>query len=105
LDVGLHSGAEFGVSQAAALHLMASIPNMGAAPDSHYHHLTDDIIVGGKLKYLPDGTMAVPTGPGLGIELDRAKLAKYSEMAKNRAMGSWIEDPTRPGMVTVQPKW
>jgi len=105
LDVGLHSGAEFGVSQAAALHLMASIPNMGAAPDSHYHHLTDDIIVGGKLKYLPDGTMAVPTGPGLGIELDRAKLAKYSEMAKNRAMGSWIEDPKRPGMVTVQPKW
>ena len=104
LDVGLHSGAEFGVSQAAALHLMATVPNMGAAPDSHYHHLTDDILVGGKLPYV-DGAMAVPHGPGLGVELDRQKMAKYSEMARNRAMGSWIEDPKRPGVVTVQPKW
>ncbi len=104
LDVGLHSGAEFGVSQAAALHLMASVPNMGAAPDSHYHHLTDDILVGGKLKFV-DGGMAVPTGPGLGVALDRDKMAKYSEMARKRAMGSWIEAPKRPGVVTVQPKW
>lgn len=104
LDVGLHSGAEFGVSQAAALHLMATVPNMGAAPDSHYHHLTDDILVGGKLSCV-DGAMAVPRGPGLGVQLDREKMAKYSEMARNRTMGSWIEDPKRPGVVTVQPKW
>jgi len=105
LDVGLHSGAEFGISQAAALHLLASVPNISAAADSHYHHLTDDIIVGGKLPYTKDGGMAVPTGPGLGVELDRDKLAKYHELAKNQEMGSWIEDPRRPGVVAVQPKW
>ncbi len=65
VDVGMHSGAEFGISQAAMLHLAAALPNMMVAPDSHYHHLTDDILEGGKLKY-QDGKMAVPVGPGLG---------------------------------------
>jgi glucarate dehydratase len=105
LDVGLHSGAEFGISQAAAVHLLAAVPNLSAAADSHYHHLTDDILVGGKLQYTADGKMAVPSGPGLGVELDRDKLAKYHELALKQEMGSWIEDPKRPGIVTVQPKW
>ena len=105
LDVGMHSGAEFGVSQAAALHLAAALPNLVLAPDSHYHHLTDDVIEGGKLQYCCDGKMKVPTAPGLGVKLDRDKLARYAEMAKKKQMGSWIEDPKRPGVITPQPKW
>jgi glucarate dehydratase len=105
IDVGMHSGAEFGISQAAMIHLAATVPNLVAAPDSHYHHLTDDILAGGKLPYLPGGKMAVPDGPGLGVRLDRDKLAKYHELSMKRAMGSWIEDPRRPGAITIQPKW
>jgi glucarate dehydratase len=105
VDVGMHSGAEFGISQAAMIHLAAVVPNLIVAPDSHYHHLRDDIIEGGKLPYLPGGKMAVPSGPGLGVRLDRDKLAKYHELSKKREMGSWIEDPKRPGAITVQPKW
>jgi glucarate dehydratase len=105
VDVGMHSGAEFGVSQAAALHLAAALPNLTVAPDSHYHHLTDDVIEGGKLKYSCDGKMPVPKGPGLGVRVDRDKLAKYHEMSKKQQMGSWIEDPKRPGTITHQPKW
>jgi glucarate dehydratase len=104
LDIGIHSGAEFGISQTATLHLAAALPNLTVAPDSHYHHLTDDIIEGGKLRYYA-GKMAVPLGPGLGIKLDRDKLAKYAEMSHAQQMGSWIEDPKRPGAVTHQPKW
>lgn len=104
VDVGMHSGAEFGISQAATLHLAATLPNLVLACDSHYHHLTDDIIEGGKLQY-KDGAMAVPSGPGLGISLDRDKLARYREMAQRKEMGSWIEDPRRPGAITMQPKW
>lgn len=104
LDVGMHSGAEFGVSQMAMIHLAAALPNLTVAPDSHYHHLTDDIIEGGKLKY-KNGAMAVPTTPGLGVKLDRDKLAKYHEISKKKQMGSWIEDPKRPGAITHQPKW
>ena len=105
IDVGMHSGAEFGISQAAMIHLAATVPNLVAAPDSHYHHLTDDILAGGKLPYLPGGKMAVPDGPGLGVRLDRDKLAKYHELSMKRAMGSWIEDPRCPGAITIQPKW
>ena len=105
IDVGMHSGAEFGISQAAMIHLAASVPNMTVAPDSHYHHLTDDILDGGKLQYGPKGTMKVPAGAGLGVSLDRDKLAKYNEMSRQKAMGSWIEDPRRPGTITTQPKW
>ena len=104
VDVGMHSGAEFGISQVAMLHLAATLPNLVHALDSHYHHLTDDIIEGGKLKYY-GGKMAVPKGPGLGVKLDRDKLAKYHELSKKQEMGSWSEDPKRPGMVTNQPKW
>jgi len=104
VDVGIHSGAEFGISQAATLHLAASLPNLTVAPDSHYHHLTDDIVEGGKLLYR-NGKMVVPTGPGLGVKLDKDKLAKYHELSKTCQMGSWIEDPRRPGAITCQPKW
>lgn len=104
VDVGMHSGAEFGVSQAAMIHLAASLPNLLLAPDSHYHHLTDDVIEGGKLQYT-NGKMKVPAGPGLGVTLDRDKLARYHELANKKQMGSWIEDPRRPGAITCQPKW
>ncbi len=104
LDVGMHSGAEFGISQMAMIHLAAALPNLTVAPDSHYHHLTDDIIEGGKLQY-KNGAMAVPKTPGLGVKLDRDRLAKYNELSKKKQMGSWIEDPKRPGAITHQPKW
>ena len=104
MDVGMHSGTEFGISQVAMLHLAATLPNLVHALDSHCHHLTDDIIEGGKLKY-KDGKMAVPKGPGLGVKLDRDKLAKYHELSKTQQMGSWIEDPRQTGAVTYQPKW
>jgi glucarate dehydratase len=104
VDVGMHSGAEFGISQAAMIHLGASLPNMAMAADSHYHHLIDDILEGGKLRF-ENGKMAVPKAPGLGVKLDRDRLARYNELSKKQQMGSWIEDPRRPGKITYQPKW
>ncbi len=104
VDVGMHSGAEFGISNAAMIHLAASLPNLLLSSDSHYHHLTDDVIEGGKLRYT-GGKMKVPEGPGLGVKLDRDKLARYHELSNKQQMGSWIEDQRRPGAITCQPKW
>ncbi|HQH95107.1 MAG TPA: enolase C-terminal domain-like protein, partial [Rectinema sp.] len=72
------SGTEFGVSLAAVLHLAASFPAIHHAPDVHYHYLKDDIIEGGPFRYV-DGAISVPKGPGLGVKLDRQKLAYYHE--------------------------
>ena len=55
LGVAVHSSGELGIQLATMLHLGAVIPNLSFAADAHYHHLTDDIIEGGKMQY-EDGT-------------------------------------------------
>ncbi len=65
LGVAVHSSGELGIQLATMLHLGAVIPNLSFAADAHYHHLTDDIIEGGKLKY-ENGAIArtIRTGSG-----------------------------------------
>lgn len=80
LGIGIHSGSgscELGIGQAAMLHLSAALPYLVHAADGMYHHVSDDVIVGGKMEYV-DGALAVPTGPGLGVDLDRDKLEQYA---------------------------
>ena len=60
------------------LHLGAVLPNLTFSADAHYHHLKDDILVGGKLSY-QDGMIMVPDGPGLGVTLDQDRLQQYAE--------------------------
>jgi glucarate dehydratase len=85
------------------LHLGAALPNLAFAADAHYHHLADDIIVGGKMAYV-DGAIAVPTGPGLGVELDRDKLARYAEYYREVGGYLYDRDPTRPDWYSIQPE-
>ncbi len=79
LGVAVHSSGELGIQLATMLHLGAVVPNLGYAADAHYHHLTDDVIAGGKMHYR-DGAIACRDGPGLGVTLDRDKLAHYHEL-------------------------
>jgi glucarate dehydratase len=102
LGVAVHSSGELGIQLATMLHLGAVIPNLSFAADAHYHHLTDDIIVGGKLKY-ENGSIAVPTAPGLGVRLDRDKLAEYSELYKRLGGYPYDQDPLRPGWTPTIP--
>lgn len=102
LGVAVHSSGELGIQLATMLHLGAVIPNLSFAADAHYHHLTDDIIVGGKLKY-EDGSIAAPTAPGLGVRLDRDKLAEYSELYKRLGPYPYDQDPLRPGWTPTIP--
>jgi glucarate dehydratase len=46
LGVAVHSSGELGIQLATMLHLGAVLPNLTFDADAHYHHLTDDIIVG-----------------------------------------------------------
>ena len=96
LGVAVHSSGELGIQLATMLHLGAVIPNLSFAADAHYHHLTDDIIAGGKLKY-EDGCIAVPSTPGLGVKLDRDKVAEYRELYVRLGSYAYDQDPLRPG--------
>ncbi len=80
---GVHSvitsTIEAGIGLVAALHLAASSPDItfecGLAT---LHLLVDDLLVDD----LPvrDGFITVPTGPGLGVALDREALDRYSAL-------------------------
>ena len=102
LGVAVHSSGELGIQLATMLHLGAVIPNLSYAADAHYHHLLDDIITGGKLPYV-DGAIAVPKGPGLGVTLDRAKLAQYAALYKELGPYPYDQDPGRPGWTPLVP--
>src|SRR5215203_3275332 len=102
LGVAVHSSGELGIQLATMLHLGAVIPNLSFAADAHYHHLTDDIIEGGPFKY-ENGSIAVPVAPGLGVRLDRDKLAEYAEAYKRLGSYPYDQDPLRPGWTPTIP--
>jgi glucarate dehydratase len=102
LGVAVHSSGELGIQLATMLHLGAVIPNLSFAADAHYHHLTGDIIEGGLLRY-ENGAIAVPQGPGLGVRLDREKLAEYAELYRRLGGYPYDQDPGRPGWTPIIP--
>ena len=99
LDMGMHSGTEFGVSMAAILHLAAALPSVHHAPDVHYHYLRDDVIVGGPMPYV-DGGIAVPEGPGLGVRLDPEKLEQYNRVYEWYQSSALVNQPREEPLYT-----
>jgi L-alanine-DL-glutamate epimerase-like enolase superfamily enzyme len=77
----LNSMIELGVSQAALLQLGATLPNL--MPGGHCFmstlRLADDVT--NFADFITDAVVRLPEGPGLGIEVDEDKLAKYTEAA------------------------
>jgi glucarate dehydratase len=102
LGVAVHSSGELGIQLATMLHLGAVIPNLSFAADAHYHHLTDDIIEGGLMKY-EGGAIRVPDAPGLGVRLNRDKLAEYHELYQRLGGYPYDQDPGRPGWTPIVP--
>lgn len=82
LPVVKHSLGELGVALAAAVHAIAATPNFRFANQGYAALLTDDITTG--FPCYESGTVAVPEAPGLGVELDRDKVARYAELYRRR---------------------
>ena len=78
LGLSMHSNSHLGISLAAMVHAAAAIPNLTYACDTHYPWQTEDVIKGGKLA-IRGGAVDVPSGPGLGVELDREALGALHE--------------------------
>lgn len=102
LGVAVHSSGELGIQLATMLHLGAVIPNLSFAADAHYHHLTDDIIEGGKFEY-KNGKIKVPNDAGLGVKLNRDKLNEYAELYKKLGGYFYDKDPLRPDWSPIVP--
>jgi L-alanine-DL-glutamate epimerase-like enolase superfamily enzyme len=99
IPVTLHCGGELGLSQAAYLHLAASIPNMTLAIDNELDYLGGDVIT--EPFVIADGTLPVPTAPGLGVEVDLALVERYQVTG---ITGAYL-DPRRPGWFPIKPAY
>ncbi len=104
--VSMHSGSELGITLAAMLHCAAALPNLTYDVDAHYHHLLDDVIVSGKMKYV-DGAIRVPVGAGLGVELDEDKMRRYEELFEREGdyYQRFHEDLRQPDWFPMNPTW
>ena len=74
LGLSMHSNSHLGISLAAMVHLAAATPNLSYACDTHWPWKTEDVVRAGALSIV-DGAVPVPTGPGLGVEIDDDALA------------------------------
>ncbi len=108
LGLSMHSNSHLGISLAAMTHLAAAVPNLTYACDTHYPWQSEEVIVGGKLRFV-DGSLPVPNGPGLGVELDHEALARLHE--QYLACGLQFRDDevemqkVEPGWRKVTPRW
>lgn len=75
-DIGFrfHSG-ETGIATAAYLHLSAALEHVRGPSQTLLRWYADDVIAGGPMQPRGGG-LAVPTGPGLGVDLDPRALAR-----------------------------
>lgn len=64
-----------GIATAAMLQLAASAPTFSSSNECAYHQLQDDVLA--DPLEIVDGMIGVPQSPGLGIEVDRAKVERY----------------------------
>ena len=83
LGVSMHSNSHLGISLAAMTQLGSVIPNLIYAADTHYPWSPADIV--NEPFHFKHGHLAVPSGPGLGVTLDRDKLAEYAELRRAHA--------------------
>lgn len=101
LGLGMHSDRELGVSTAAMVHFAAATPYLSHAIDSHYHYQADDVITEPWTYH--QGTFRLPSGPGLGVTLDRDKVAAYHRLYEEQGEVVEFLDPRRPEWVPTLP--
>ncbi|WP_080057306.1 enolase C-terminal domain-like protein [Spirosoma aerolatum] len=99
--LSMHSNSHLGISLAAMVHLGAALPKVPYALDTHYPWQSDEVIMGGRIRF-EEGSVAVPEGPGLGVELDRAALAKLHQ---NYLSCGLTKRDDEIEMQKVQPGW
>ena len=73
--LSMHSNSHVGISLAAMTQLAAAVPNLTYACDTHYPWQSEDVLIGAPAQF-DEGAIIVSTEPGLGVELDRAALAR-----------------------------
>ena len=106
VNLNYHSAGELGIATAAYLHVAAATPALPHALDTHATELAGDVVKPGVIGLTARGTMQVPDGPGLGVELD-PDLFEAAAEAHRRAgdQSVYAEDLSRGGVIPVKSMW
>ncbi|MGW2046410.1 glucarate dehydratase family protein [Streptomyces sp. NPDC001858] len=109
IALSMHSNSHLGISLAAMTHVASAIPNLDHSCDTHYPwNSADDVIVPGVLE-LKDGAVKVPTGPGLGVELDHDALdrlhRRYLDSGVRGRDDTGYMRRFRPDYELLLPRW
>jgi L-alanine-DL-glutamate epimerase-like enolase superfamily enzyme len=76
LPINRHAVGELGIGTVAGLHVMATLPNLTDGNQTHHQLLAEDILT--KPFVFEHGKLRVPSGPGLGVELDSDQVDRYA---------------------------
>ncbi|MFI6830358.1 enolase C-terminal domain-like protein [Kribbella sp. NPDC050241] len=111
LTWGSHSNNHFDISLAMFTQVGAAAPGDITALDTHWIWQDGQALTREPLR-IENGSIAVPTKPGLGVELDRDALAAAHELYQQHGLGArddaiamqylvedWVFDPKRPCLV------
>ncbi len=108
MGVSMHSNTHLGISLAAMVHVAAAIPNLTYDCDTHYPWTEHEIIRGGKIPF-HDGAIAVPDGPGIGVEINPDALQEYHELYVSQALYDRADTDEMlkyiPDYVRKVPRW
>lgn len=86
---------DLGIATAAYLHIAAATPFLAEPSQSLLRWTADDVIAGGP--FSPEGGFVpVPTGPGLGVELDENALARCVERYAREGPYDFYSGPPLP---------
>jgi glucarate dehydratase len=106
VNLNYHSSGELGIATAAYLHVAAATPALPHALDTHATELAGDVVKPGVIGLTARGTMQVPDGPGLGVELDPDLFAAAAEAHRRAGDQSvYAEDLSRGGVIPVKSMW
>jgi glucarate dehydratase len=103
VNLNYHSAGELGIATAAYLHLAAATQALPHALDTHATELAGDVISKGVIGLTDRGTMRVPDGPGLGVDLDPDLFAAAAAAhARGGDKSVFAEDAARAGTIPVK---
>ncbi len=108
MGVSMHSNSHLGISLAAMCHVAAATPNLTYDCDTHYPWSQAEVIKGGRWTF-EDGCLDVPTGPGLGVDLDPDAMAELRALYEEFGLAD--RDDTAeirkyiPDYERVVPRW